>query len=136
MDRSRSDIGASTPVREHVRDELGTPATDAAHLEALARQHNVRLRFRPATSETIARLHWGPPPVIELPPIRSRTDYYAGLHEFGHLIAGQTGITLYDEITANTWALDNAQVEPSISVAAANRPLPHRLRLLQGPLPR
>lgn len=85
------------------------------HLQTLADDLDVELQFRPATEETIARLHIRER-MIELPPIRTRRDYFSGLHEFGHLVVGITGIALYDEATANLWALDHAAVEPTMTV--------------------
>jgi hypothetical protein len=85
------------------------------HLGELACEHRVRLTFRPPTTETIARLHILLR-VIEMPPIRTRRDYYAGLHEFGHLAVGVTGVALHDEAAAWIWALDNARVPPTTTV--------------------
>lgn len=80
------------------------------HLLDLAAEHDVTLRFGtptgPGAQEARARVHLRNR-MVET-PIRTRSDYYIGLHEFGHLVRWPTGETLYDEAAAWSWALDNA----------------------------
>lgn len=71
------------------------------------------------------------PPEVFVPVVRTRREYYAGLHEFGHVCVGRRnsrwddesdGEVLFDEAAAWVWAFDHAIVPltASVAVRAAN----------------
>lgn len=108
-----------------------TPLADQrnAHVESLARAHNVRLcpsSRRHAQALVRSRLAAIPR------PIRSSKDYIVALHELGHVVCGKDGLdcwvpawmdgsegTLVDETRAWRWAFQHAL--PELMTPAAER---------------
>lgn len=84
----------------------------AAHLERLAKRHDVTLEFGSNNGVAYPRER-----LIKLRPVKSTITYGIGLHEMGHIVgSGRASPRLQCEANAWLWALRNA-IKGSVDVA-------------------